>query len=438
MYKLKKLLIFLFLLIIIFCISNFFIFVFGDEIWNYGFAYNISRGLVPYRDFNMIVPPLYSFVLSLFITIFGHHFIVMSFLNSFILTLLLFISFKKIKYNMYFIFPIFLLLYINGYNLLSVFWVILLLTIFDSNVNNKCILMGLIVGLLILTKQTVGLCVFLPLFLFSNNKVKFFLGVFLPLFLFLIFLVYNDALYYFIDYCFLGMLDFAGDNNYLGFLPLEFLIIFLLLYFLITKKVDKSGWIVLMFQIIVFPIVDVNHFLLGLSVFLFYLLYKFRVNIFLKSLFCLVGCIILVMLFDLPVLVTDKKSFLYGASFSDLSVLKYTNKKYSSLHSKYDNLFLFTDLAYVIKLNNNVVLNKFDLINDGNMGFNGEKRYIKEIDNKCKKERCYFMLDKHYVDIANGKRKMPSTNQTCLKIIKYVDDNYDLVESDYGFNYYKN
>ena len=41
-----------------------------DEVWCYGFAYNISKGLVPYRDFNMIITPLYSFAGSLFIKIF--------------------------------------------------------------------------------------------------------------------------------------------------------------------------------------------------------------------------------------------------------------------------------------------------------------------------------------------------------------------------------
>lgn len=40
-----------------------------DEVWCYGFAYNISKGLVPYRDFNMIITPLYSFAGSLFIKI---------------------------------------------------------------------------------------------------------------------------------------------------------------------------------------------------------------------------------------------------------------------------------------------------------------------------------------------------------------------------------
>ena len=36
-----------------------------DEIWNYGFSHNIYSGLVPYRDFNMIITPFYNFLMSL-------------------------------------------------------------------------------------------------------------------------------------------------------------------------------------------------------------------------------------------------------------------------------------------------------------------------------------------------------------------------------------
>ena len=31
-----------------------------DEIWNYGYTYNIATGLIPYRDFNMVTTPLFT------------------------------------------------------------------------------------------------------------------------------------------------------------------------------------------------------------------------------------------------------------------------------------------------------------------------------------------------------------------------------------------
>ena len=38
-----------------------------DEIWNYGFSYNIASGLIPYKDFNMITTPLYSMLGAVFL-----------------------------------------------------------------------------------------------------------------------------------------------------------------------------------------------------------------------------------------------------------------------------------------------------------------------------------------------------------------------------------
>ena len=57
-------------LILIFIVTILFnLFINGltnDEVWNYGFAYNISNGLIPYKDFNMIITPLFfSFKLSI-------------------------------------------------------------------------------------------------------------------------------------------------------------------------------------------------------------------------------------------------------------------------------------------------------------------------------------------------------------------------------------
>ena len=42
-----------------------------DEIWSYGFSISMRNGLVPYRDFNMVVTPIYPFIISIFLFIFG-------------------------------------------------------------------------------------------------------------------------------------------------------------------------------------------------------------------------------------------------------------------------------------------------------------------------------------------------------------------------------
>ena len=57
-------------LILIFIVTILFnLFINGltnDEVWNYGFAYNISNGLIPYKDFNMLITPLFPLIMSIF------------------------------------------------------------------------------------------------------------------------------------------------------------------------------------------------------------------------------------------------------------------------------------------------------------------------------------------------------------------------------------
>ena len=51
-------------------------FLVDDEIFNYGFAKNILDGLIPYKDFNMIIPPLFAYITAFFLKIFGEKLII--------------------------------------------------------------------------------------------------------------------------------------------------------------------------------------------------------------------------------------------------------------------------------------------------------------------------------------------------------------------------
>ena len=61
---------------------------FDDELFNYGFAYNILNGLVPYRDFNMIIPPLFNYLLAGILKLFGTKLIVYHFVIASIILLI--------------------------------------------------------------------------------------------------------------------------------------------------------------------------------------------------------------------------------------------------------------------------------------------------------------------------------------------------------------
>ena len=71
--KKKYIILFLIVFLLTFIFGFFFYSIYIDEVWNYGFAYSISKGLIPYKDFNMVITPLYPFLLSFFINLFGNY-----------------------------------------------------------------------------------------------------------------------------------------------------------------------------------------------------------------------------------------------------------------------------------------------------------------------------------------------------------------------------
>ena len=134
-----------------------------DEIWNYGFSYAIVRGEIPYLDFNMVITPLFPFLMALFLKIFGNSILVFHVIFSLILGGMFYILFKLIKEKSYIvlfflIFPLSVLF--PSYNLFFLFLYILLIYLEREEANDY--LIGLVLAGLILTKQTVGLMLILP------------------------------------------------------------------------------------------------------------------------------------------------------------------------------------------------------------------------------------------------------------------------------------
>ena len=76
--KKKCLSLFFFISIFLFCVFYLYFFrnITDDELYNYGYAHNILNHLVPYRDFNMIVPPLFAYLCALFQFVLGDKLIV--------------------------------------------------------------------------------------------------------------------------------------------------------------------------------------------------------------------------------------------------------------------------------------------------------------------------------------------------------------------------
>ena len=270
-----------------------------------------------------------------------------------------------------------------------------------------------------------------------NNQKNSFFGYLIPIIFFVVYLLINNAFYQFVDYCFFGMLDFSDSNTMYRFLPFE-VIVCLFLFFLLVKKKFKCEkvFFILMYQIITIPICDDYHFMMGYLLVLYWVFENIKFNkyrykyFFVISLFCLVYWNYFYHANTNYALYVNDNSYLYGRLFNGIDksidiISEYLGDKIDD----YDNVYVFTQVSYMIKLNMNIPLNKFDLINDGNMGYDGSKHYIEEIKGICIKESCLFVLRK------DEKEKK---NQTNPDILQFVSEEYDKLDEIEEFIVYSN
>lgn len=294
-----------------------------DELWNYNFARNIANGLVPYRDFNIIVTPLLSFICGIILKMTCDQLIIMRILAAILCSVIFYITYKlfkllDIKKELAFIFT-FLIVFLFkdilciDYNYASLLITLVIIYIeikfykkdfnfIKSNIKIDLIL-GLLGGLAFITKQTSGLfiCLFLLgnklLFIRKDELNVFFkvfvyrlIGILFPVILLLVYLISNNALEDFISYTILGIFEFSNSmpykmlvkNDFIGVLSVVIPIMFLFTYIktIILEK-NKCEYIFLIYGLAIFtvcfPISNKIHFLIGslpIIIIMFYEIYN--------------------------------------------------------------------------------------------------------------------------------------------------------------------
>ena len=102
-----------------------------DEIWNYGFSYAIRLGEIPYRDFNMVLPPFYSLFMTIPLLIWNNYLSFIIF-HSLIMTFSFFLLFRMYKDYGYFLLLVSVLFFSNIYPtynsfLIFLYWALILI-----------------------------------------------------------------------------------------------------------------------------------------------------------------------------------------------------------------------------------------------------------------------------------------------------------------------
>lgn len=271
-----------------------------DELWNYNACCNMAKGLLPYRDFNHLVPP-FSFVIGgMFIRLLGEHLVSLRIALHVLLLIFFYYAMKigkkmgksacELKIICTFLCFWGCLTFCYDYNFISLILVFMLLDMeTDNEHSGKAFHFweGVLTGMLILTKQTNGVYVLTALAINEciiekerkwNNIIFFGLGVLLPVSIFAIWLARNHIVSAFFDYCFWGALRF--DNHYclIQFIDQRnyvMLVVFLggvvcipliTLYGIIkNNKAYLRLWTVsAAFLLLVYPISDIYHIGIGI------------------------------------------------------------------------------------------------------------------------------------------------------------------------------
>ena len=404
----KKNFLILLLLFILLLIFNLFLYpITLDEIWNYGFSYNILNGKIPYLDFNIVLTPLFSFIMTLPLMIFGNNILVFNIFNIFIILGCFLLLHSLIDDNMWLCALIFFIPFPILYPSYNLFLLLLFLYLIylEKNEKSDC-LIGFIVGCLILTKQSVGVFLLLPCLLYYlKNKKKFIsrlIGCIIPCSIFLIYLLITKSFMSFLDLCLFGLFDFAGNNSVTSkfYLFVFILICLVTIIFIVKEPKNIYNYYALMFYSISMPLFDAYH--VGFQILVFVLLCFINFN-FLKRLPIYSFAIFLVVYACLFV------SYSYGniSSFKKMypnninhfeyrylgsKQVDFTNEVSNYIKKNKDYKYMFLDSnGYYFRIINDESASYLDLINMGNWGYKGSDKLINSIKKLPKNTR--FFID---------------------------------------------
>ncbi len=421
--KKKDILIYILFLILIIIISSIKQ-IDMDGIWGYGFSYNIASGLVPYKDFNMIIGPLYSLVFSLPIKLFGNYLLLFTIGHSLIYASVIFLLYKKIGMNIIFLLMLFFMIQTPiGYNTFCSFLVIIILLLESSEFKYKEEIVGVFIGIILMTKHNIGMPLGIVYLLKNRKKIRKLLYLLIPVVITFSYLLINNAIFEYIDFCYLGMGSFLSNmTTDILSVPIYLLILFFLIKEYTNYKEFKILYL-LAFQIVVFPILDQGHLMPALLPVVVYILLNEnkKTKIFVKY-FIAIGFIVGVITTGFTTTIMTKNNFLFLQGCpKNLPIYLEEYSKYID-SKKNRNIYLFNMNAYMIKIYRNENPTFFDLINKGNLGSNEEK-YLKLLDEDCRKNKCLFILSNNDYEENNN------SNQTSETFKIYVEKNAKYLET---------
>lgn len=346
-----------------------------------------------YKDFNMVISPLYPAINGLFMFLLGNNFIVFSIINTIYVLLVLFFIYKINRKIYLFSIPFVLLTCLPNYNTLCILFALILIYLEKEKKNDY--LIGLIIALAFLTKINAGVLLAIPtLYYFKDIRkiLKRFAGFLIPnLIVIIIFLLTNNLKNY-ISYVFLGIFDFAKNNLIFEYMALIVPVILIYLIYRFIKEKNVIYLYGIFFLGLIYPIMNQLHVMIAILpalVLIFNrhenIIYRLRYTAFLFMLFPVIGLII------------STNGVKFG---NDDNIFKYRRieTKYIERSNVLKDYFKgdFSNVTFVLydnylyKLLLGLKIDKYDIILYGNMGYKGTEKMIEHLKNDKHK---YYILD---------------------------------------------
>lgn len=432
----KNILIVLGLFIVVYSLLILFSINYADVTWNYGMSHAIRIGEIPYKDFNILMPPLSQYLMSILLFI-KDSYLVFLFEQAILVTLFFVFMYKLIGNKIILLLPIIafpkFFFILPNYNFLAIFLILILLYLEKNNKNDY--LIGVILSLIILTKHSIGifylLVTLIGTFDFSKIKKRL-LGIIPLLVVFLIYLLINHNLYEFLDLTVFGLFDFGSSNS--GFILYILIVSIILLAYLIYRFIknpkDINNYYLLGTYSFIIPIMDQFHFNYFIFVYLFILIYNVTISkkyikyiyLFCSLIFIFVVGINIYLnwnLFKDKNILTDK--YFYGYIVSD-RLEEYINNVYIDYSSR-DNNYMYSYDSMFFDVMSDHKITYFDVPDNGNFGYDGINKMKKKID------------DMHDVYFYVNKRE---DTQFCMEIYDYIIEVSDMKYKVEDFSvYYK-
>ena len=381
-----------------------------DELWNFSYAYNIANGYLPYSDYNMLITPFYPFIMGTLIKIFSNKYLIYLLINSIFASSIVYLS-KEKKEN--YLLVLFMLLVVTPFTY-NTFIILLyyLLVKYDDN----DIISGLLIGIIFLTKQNIGILLFICMFFYSKNRFKRFIYFLIPNMIFAIYLFGTDTFFDFFNQTVLNLFEFTSNNNAFNKELSILSILFVIVLIVITRLKNRKDLYLLSIELLSFPMFDFYHVFTA-WIPLFGLFFKKFNN---KIILVFITVILLVCTLSFNNYPNNSKVFKYRNIYNfvnNIDVKRY--KDY--LSDKLDNnIIIVSSKGTYIKEELDIKPSKYDIPSYGNMGLNGTKDLINYIEEKCFTD-CIIIKD--YDNWQLNK-----------EVINYIEDNYIEIEK----NIYRN